>query len=351
MSPGLCGEQHICASKAGRNNARTTSQQSRCAVPLVTRLFVLYWAFVFITCSNSLIQNGCHMKRRGQLCACYGAASGTSKGSVQKQYEALGAKETRKSGLNSEGGNTAPKRRKPADGPHPAFEKQSKRRKLADGAHSIVVPKGRKSQSSSCHRNFKPDCPQCVFRKRISGWLATHGSMRETTNGVPILRAWLQERPHGMGGPWGVGCAACANLQARASMSNEKAARHIRRRFATKWSRYEIRGVLQASDIKQHKDTKIHKMAESALSRPSLPLTALLQANEDDDALLAGAVPQPEDWLRCWRSAVSPVSFRKAAEHERTNFYINPSLRATRPTSSRSSARCIWMLPSSDSET
>ena len=45
------------------------------------------------------------------------------------------------------------------------------------------------------------------------------------------------------------------------------------------------------------------------------PLTLTLQASEEDEALLAGAVPQPTDWLRAWQAVRSSQSWREAASN------------------------------------
>ena len=103
----------------------------------------------------------------------------------------------------------------------------------------------------------------------------------------------------------------------------EKGARHLRRRYQTKWARYEIRSrsQMQAAAVYQHSQSAIHKLACEACQKPKLPLTELLQATHEDDLLLKGSVPQPADWLSAWRAVRSPISFSKAEAHSQTAFY------------------------------
>ena len=56
--------------------------------------------------------------------------------------------------------------------------------------------------------------------------------------------------------------------------------------------------------------------------RPDAPVRLQMQATLSDDALLAGATPQPEDWLRVWRAARTPQSWQAAAESLHTEHFI-----------------------------
>ena len=58
-----------------------------------------------------------------------------------------------------------------------------------------------------------------------------------------------------------------------------------------------------------------HKFAEASWLRPDDPVCITLQATLEDDRLLSGNVPQPQDWLRAWRNSRDPRSWQ-AAEHD-----------------------------------
>ena len=92
-------------------------------------------------------------------------------------------------------------------------------------------------------------------------------------------------------------------------------------RYRTKWCRYEMRSnTIQASQIRQHATTEVHRIAVEAYINPDKPAEALLQrVSAGDAALLSGAVPQPEDWLRAWRVARTPQSFATAEKTAKPN--------------------------------
>ena len=73
--------------------------------------------------------------------------------------------------------------------------------------------------------------------------------------------------------------------------------------------------TLQAEHIKQHAHYDVHKLAERAYFSPGNPVVLTLQTSEEDDILLAGAVPQPTDWLRAWQAARCAQSWAVAATH------------------------------------
>ena len=85
------------------------------------------------------------------------------------------------------------------------------------------------------------------------------------------------------------------------------------RRQSTRWGRYEVNTLscLQASNLHNHANSSMHKLAVRSYMAPTAPLVTLLPS-EEDDQLLSGAVPQPEDWLLAWVQTQS--SFRQAAE-------------------------------------
>ena len=72
---------------------------------------------------------------------------------------------------------------------------------------------------------------------------------------------------------------------------------------------------LQAEHVRSHEKSLGHKFAEASWFRPDEPVCIALQATVEDDRLLSGNVPQPEDWLRAWRISQDPRSWR-AAEHD-----------------------------------
>lgn len=96
-----------------------------------------------------------------------------------------------------------------------------------------------------------------------------------------------------------------------------------RRRLGTSWARYEVRPwTLQAESLAQHVHTDAHKIAVAAFLKPDAPVRIILQGSIEDDQLLAGAVPQPSDWLRAWRAARSREAWKAAAETARTEDFI-----------------------------
>ena len=85
---------------------------------------------------------------------------------------------------------------------------------------------------------------------------------------------------------------------------------------------------LQAEHAKQHACTDAHKLAEQAWLRPDELVCLGLQASYSDDRLLAGAVPQPADWLRSWRCTREGDSWASAERHGQTEQWID-QLRAS----------------------
>ncbi len=78
----------------------------------------------------------------------------------------------------------------------------------------------------------------------------------------------------------------------------------------------------------------MHRVAVNAWLRPDEPMKLALQASLEDDRLLAGAVPQPADWLRAWSAARIPQSWESAAKTAHTEHFIRHSRDksvATRP--------------------
>ena len=70
---------------------------------------------------------------------------------------------------------------------------------------------------------------------------------------------------------------------------------------------------------------RMDRVAVLAWLRPDAPVELRLQASLIDDRLLAGSVPQPEDWIRAWRAARTPKSWQAAAESCESEHYIRHS--------------------------
>ena len=79
---------------------------------------------------------------------------------------------------------------------------------------------------------------------------------------------------------------------------------------------------LQAENIRYHANSLAHKFAEASWFRPDEPVCIALQATLEDDRLLSGNVPQPQDWLRAWRIARDPRSWQAAERDDVTSNFI-----------------------------
>ena len=166
-------------------------------------------------------------------------------------------------------------------------------------------------------------CPRCRYYKRSAQWSR---QVAETTRAGPRNLVWLAERPVRWGGTWGLGCKICADSVARVAVDGAGTCRTAgaqRRRLGTAWARFEVRAKsLQAEHIRQHQDYDVHRVAVLSYLRPDAPVALALQADLSDDRLLAGSVPQPCDWLRAWRAARTPQSWRAASETLQTEHFI-----------------------------
>lgn len=160
-------------------------------------------------------------------------------------------------------------------------------------------------------------CPRCKWYLRSSQWLASYGGTSLQSAGPRGRVHWLQERPVKWGGTWALGCAFCADAASRYSSEGKRPSATTRRqRRGSKWCRYEIcPKTLQAEHVKQHAHYDAHKAATRMYFQPESASSFELQATEEDDALLAGAVPQPADWLRAWQAARCAQSWAVAATH------------------------------------
>ena len=179
-----------------------------------------------------------------------------------------------------------------------------------------------KEQHMKRHPKSLRTCPRCVFYLLGARWQCAYGRVPEVLRtGRNETVGWLAERPARWGGAWGLGCVMCAEAAARVATGDVEEGAH-RRRGST-WARFEVRCVsLQAEHVRQHREYDVHKLAVLAWLRPDAPVRLQMQATLSDDALLAGATPQPEDWLRAWRAARTPQSWRAAAESLHTEHFI-----------------------------
>ena len=188
------------------------------------------------------------------------------------------------------------------------------------------------------HANGDRACPRCRWYMFGHRWQATYGSLdlQNIRAGPREKTVWLSERPVRWGGTWALGCSLCADAlarralrgSARASVScgTAEAESHTsaERRLSGSWARYNVRPVaLQAEHVKQHATYDVHKLAEVAFLRPDEPVTLQLQASYDDDRLLAGAVPQPSDWVRLWRSVRECDAWTSVEQHAKTEHWIS----------------------------
>ena len=136
---------------------------------------------------------------------------------------------------------------------------------------------------------------------------------------------WLAERAERWGGAWGLGCTICAFFVNRAADAQPQRGQQVRRcRSGTRFSRFEVRyHSLQVECVKQHAVSAVHRKAVAAWLNPDEPLRFASQATLQDEQLLSGAVPQPPDWLRTWRAAITPQSWQSASKNLQTEHYMH----------------------------
>ena len=186
------------------------------------------------------------------------------------------------------------------------------------------------------HDGGRRTCQRCRYYLFGDGWAASYGSF-EAPSGPRARVVWLGERPARWGGVWGLGCSVCADLDRRRRQSEEPTAvgpgacaststsrgRGHHKRCSTKWARYEVRAeALQSEHVRVHAQSDVHKLAMAAHIKPDEPVRIALQRTLEDDQLLAGAVPQPADWLRTWRLCQNPASWESAAQSAQTEHFI-----------------------------
>ena len=180
-----------------------------------------------------------------------------------------------------------------------------------------------KEQHLQRHDGGLRTCPRCRYYQHKERWQREYGCEDHASRRIAGAGAvWLAERPVRWGGFWGLGCTFCADAVARLE-GGDSAGQVCARRLRTTWARFEVRAAsLQAEHISQHRFYDNHRVAVLAWLRPDAPVELRLQASLSDDRLLAGSVPQPEDWIRAWRAARTPKSWQAAAESCESEHYI-----------------------------
>lgn len=173
------------------------------------------------------------------------------------------------------------------------------------------------------HSGGRRDCPRCRFYLFGSAWKRSYGHVQVTQAGCRGQVVWLQERPSKWGGTWALGCAVCASMLAQLESSPNPKLRGHHKRLGTKWGRYEVRQAraLQASHIQQHTQYECHRIAVDMFCRPDVPLEVVMKETTPLGTG-GGSVPLPQDWLRAFRVAHSPVSFAKATAMATTEHFI-----------------------------
>ena len=172
-----------------------------------------------------------------------------------------------------------------------------------------------KEQYLQRHDGGLRTCPRCRYYQHKKRWEREYGCEDHASRRIAGAGAvWLAERPVRWGGFWGLGCTFCADAVARLE-GGDSAGQVCARRLRTTWARFEVRAAsLQAEHLTQHRLYDNHRVAVLGWLRPDAPVELRLQASLSDDRLLAGSVPQPEDWIRAWRAARTPKSWQAAAE-------------------------------------
>ena len=191
------------------------------------------------------------------------------------------------------------------------------------------------------HPTTHRGCARCVYNASRIQLERSYGSYVRARGGGDHgthRTVWLQARPIRLGGTWGVGCIFCANLRQKHADARSDARRngvrlvqhHTRgANYAdTRWSRFEICAANQIAPrgLRQHADTRQHKLAIRAYFAPDLSLQVMESCSIDSHMeLFRGGVPQVEDWLRAWRACRTPQSFAAAEANGITENFIKGS--------------------------
>ena len=205
----------------------------------------------------------------------------------------------------------------------------SQTRREDQALHDLIGPATESAEAHRCrHSPPNKSCPRCRFYKMGASWVGAYGTVHGFRHG-PDRTIWVAERPARWGGPWALGCTICSQALIKASevgASTPKPCELDRRRRVrggTAWARFEARGRHMMSEcIRTHARSEEHRRAVAAHVAPNTPMRLLLQVDIEDDLLLRGAVPQPCDWLRAWRSVRNPSSWQATAERAQTEHFI-----------------------------
>lgn len=136
----------------------------------------------------------------GAIAACYDTSFSAAGPPSKKGRTEQGAT----SSLSAEAG----KPRKPA-----AITKaRGTRTPIESPAVSVANAQGQ-CRLPKCHPRFNSQCARCIFGKFGPSWRPKHGCLLHKGKGTAMRTVWLQERPRTLPGPWGLGCAICAQLQ------------------------------------------------------------------------------------------------------------------------------------------
>jgi len=186
--------------------------------------------------------------------------------------------------------------------------------------------RGFRSAWPACHVEATRACAQCRFLNNIEGWQRTCGAHYHRAGRHTDSVVWLSERPVRLGGTFGMGCRVCASLLDRlgGAPADLRGSPLARRRFSTKWGRFEVSGVacMQAECIKQHAASALHKTAMRCFLAPDAPIVFAVP-DDDDEELTRGRTPQLEHWVRVWAMVKNPTSYHAAARMQATEAFLS----------------------------
>ena len=157
-----------------------------------------------------------------------------------------------------------------------------------------------------------------IFKARFRSWSLGVGS-HLLPNGTRVT--WLGEKL--TDDKWGMGCGICASFALRMAGLQPSGSKRRRRTYSTKWSRYQVTSAkcTQACALRKHSLSELHMAAVKAWQLP-LSCVTLTYDTCNDAKLLAGAVPQPTDWLHAWSVTRNSLSNRCASRLDFTDQFI-----------------------------
>ena len=157
-----------------------------------------------------------------------------------------------------------------------------------------------------------------IFKARFRSWSLGVGS-HLLPNGTRVT--WLGEKL--TDDKWGMGCGICASFALRMAGLQPSGSKRRRRTYSTKWSRYQVTSAksAQACTLRKHSLSELRMAAVKAWQLP-LSCVTLTYDTCNDAKLLAGAVPQPTDWLHAWSVTCNSLSNRCASRLDFTDQFI-----------------------------